>query len=53
MSGRDVLFRQERVLEVVRKFVHGERDYDGAPVTVETLVAAQTSYEAAQAAEER
>jgi len=36
----------ERVVDVARRLVHGERDEDGAPITLESLVAAVSAYEA-------
>ena len=53
MKSADILFRQGRVLEVAGMLVESRRDHDGAPVTLETLTAAWSSYRAAQAAEQR
>lgn len=42
--------RKDRLVEIARKLVHGERDVDGARVTLESLTTAVSDYEAALAA---
>jgi hypothetical protein len=53
VRSADVLFRQQRVVEVAGMLVESRRDYDGVPVTLETLTAAWSSYKAAQDADQR
>ena len=46
---RRVRERRARLIQVALMLIHGQRDVDGAPVTIYTLHAAGTSYEAAVA----
>jgi hypothetical protein len=45
MSSVDVLYARERIADLAVRLVHGWRDTDGAPVTLESLTAAVSLYE--------
>ena len=53
MRSADLLFARQRALDLLARYCHGQKDADGARVTIESLHAAQGTIDALEAAERR